>query len=145
MTRAWSALMVAVAVAGCTPDPVDSPFHEIRTDSAPLTTRFPAIGTPVSARWVTWHSEDAAVPGPTTYWIDAVLTLNPQTTATLTGLDPTAQGRTPSVAEALRPEVSDGPFLTGPALDAAMSAHGWTAGAYLDAARNQLVLNAFDD
>ena len=104
------------------------------------------IGVPEQVSWVTWNSASRGVPGPTTYWIDAVITLAPQTTSTLLrDVAPAAQGRVPSVQDALRPAVPPGPFLSGTALNEALSTSGWSSVAYLDDERNQLVLSAIDD
>lgn len=100
----------------------------------------------MAVTWVTWNSASGGVPGPTVYWIDAVVTLASQTTAALvTDRQPAAEGETPAVAEVLRSSVSPGPFLTGIALNKALSTSGWATTAYLDPARNELVLNAIDD
>lgn len=119
--------------------------REIRTDTQPLTSRFPAIGAPVSATWVTWNNADPRVPGPTTYWIDAVITLQPQTARALADLEPAAQAPLPEIADEIRAAVSDGPFVTGAALNNALSTPGWAATGYLDDARNLLVLSATGD
>src|SRR5262249_36335117 len=59
---------------------------QIRHDCEPLTKRFPAIGHPISARWMGGslgggsHSRVSDfVPGPTDYWIDAVIELESDT------------------------------------------------------------------
>ncbi|MCL2490908.1 MAG: hypothetical protein FWF36_09375, partial [Propionibacteriaceae bacterium] len=46
-----------------------------RTDLEPLTKRFPLLGSPVAAIWYSGQMGDDSIPGPTTYWIDAVVTL----------------------------------------------------------------------
>ena len=57
---------------------------DIRHDLDPLTSRFPLVGHPLSALWVTWHSASGGVvPGPATYWIDAVITLEWRATTAL--------------------------------------------------------------
>ncbi|MDG4664286.1 hypothetical protein [Mycobacterium sp. 236(2023)] len=143
MTRPAALLLCGLLVA-CAPDaPVAD--REIRTDTAPLTERFPAIGEPLTVSWVTWDSATGGAPGPTTYWIDAVVTLAPQTTKALEALKIAAQGKAPEVADELRPAVAGGPFLTGEELDGALSTTGWMATGYLDPARNLLVISAIDD
>lgn len=136
--------MLCGVAAACSSPPADI-VRETRTDTAPLTSRFPAIGTPVGATWVTWNNADPRVPGPTTYRIDAVITLQPQTARALADLTNPAQVPPPEVAPEIRVEVSDGPFATGPALIDALSTPGWAATGYLDSARNQLVVSATGD
>ncbi|MDA2894442.1 hypothetical protein PDG61_26280 [Mycolicibacterium sp. BiH015] len=140
-----AALLLCGVLAACSPSSVEQAERELRTDTEPLTSRFPAIGTPVSATWVTWNNADPRVPGPTTYWIDAVITLQPQTARALADLAPATHVSTPEVAEEVRAEVSGGPFVTGTALNGALSTPGWAATGYLDDARNLLVLNAVGD
>ncbi|QZY47815.1 hypothetical protein [Mycolicibacterium austroafricanum] len=140
----WVVALVAACAVACSPAPAVDVPSEIHSDTAPLTRRFPAIGVPEAVAWVTWTNASRDVPGPTTYWIDAVITLHPQAAAAL-ARDTTAEGRMPDVAEALRSAVGPGPFVTGAALNEALSTDGWTATGYLDRRRNQLVLNAVDD
>ena len=137
--------LLLLASVACGPDL--PPEHiETRSDYAPLVQRFPVIGVPQQVMWVTWNSASRDVPGPTTYWIDAVITLAPQTASALArDFAPTGQGRVPSVQDALRPAVPPGPFLSGAALNEALSTSGWSSVAYLDDERNQLVLSAIDD
>ncbi len=49
----------------------------MRTDLEPLTKRFSALGGPVSATWMSGTMGDARVPGPSTYWLDAIVELAP--------------------------------------------------------------------
>ena len=119
---------------------------EVRHDLDPLTKRFPEIGTPTFAAWATWNSATGGFPGPTTYWIDAVVTLEPATTEALVGrYQPTAQDKVPHVQQLLQAEVPAGPFVTGAALDKALSTSGWRSSAYLDRQNNRLVISAIDD
>src|SRR6478609_3826266 len=49
----------------------------VRHDPKPLTKRFPGLGVPVSVTWQSGTMGDPAVPGPSTYWIDAAAQLQP--------------------------------------------------------------------
>ena len=65
---------------------------ELRTDLEPLTSRSDAIGSPSSARWMSGTTGDDRVPGPSTYRIDAVISLDATTTESLRtefGAEPT--------------------------------------------------------
>jgi hypothetical protein len=122
-----------------TPPPPTGVRHEL----GPLASRFAQLGTPVSASWVTWNSSgiDDRVPGPSTYWLDAIVHLDPVTWLRLkTQYDPTDQGHRPDVQALLRSELSKGPFLTSAALDLAFTTPILASYAYLDAATNDLVL-----
>ncbi|MBD8078640.1 hypothetical protein IF651_06145 [Cellulosimicrobium arenosum] len=113
--------------------PAKNGTGEVRTDLEPLTTRFSALGTPVSATWLSGTVGDEDVPGPTTYWIDAVVELDPAVVQQLVAdTDPQETTGSPAVVGDLEDSLPDGPLLTGPALDAAFAESGFTATAYLD-------------
>jgi hypothetical protein len=140
------ALVAAVAVVGCQAEAepaVKAGTGQLRTDLDPLLSRFPVLGAPAGARWMSGTFGRADVPGPSTYWIDAVVTLDPSAVEQLmTAHAPAAEGRTPDVAEGMRAELPDGPFLTGDALDAAFDHERWHASAFLEPESGELVLVA---
>ena len=148
MSRPLACLLVCLGlVAGC--DPVDEPVAapppptEVRHDLGPITSRFAELGTPVSASWVTRDSNAPGdrVPGPTDYWLDAVVRLDPVTWLRLkTQYDPIEQGHRPEVQELLRSQLPKGPFLTSGALELAFTTPSLASYAYLDAEGNNLVL-----
>ncbi|WP_273736473.1 hypothetical protein [Mycolicibacterium septicum] len=125
--------------------------NEIRHDLEPLTKRFPVIGNPVSATWMsgtlgTQSDSRATVPGPSVYWIEAIIELEPATTDTLRSKYAlTATGETPHLNDNLRTEVPAGTFLTSPALDTALSNNDWRSTAYLHSSSNTLVMRSVDD
>ena len=53
----------------------NAPSGGLRTDSDPLTKRYAVLGTPRGVTWVSGTVGDERVPGPSTYWIDAVVVL----------------------------------------------------------------------
>ncbi|MCC8248673.1 hypothetical protein [Saccharothrix luteola] len=140
------ALVAAVALVGCqarAEPAVKAGTGQLRTDLDPLLSRFPVLGAPTGARWMSGTFGRADVPGPSTYWIDAVVALDPAAAEQLmTAHAPTAEGGTPDVVEGMRAELPDGPFLTGDALDAAFDHERWHVSAYLDADSGELVLVA---
>jgi hypothetical protein len=116
---------------------------ELRTDLEPLVTRFPVLGAPAGARWMSGTFGRADVPGPSTYWIDAVVTLPAAEVERMVSAHaPTAEGKAPDVVEGMRAQVPGGPFLTGEALDGAFDHERWHASAYLDQKSGELVLVA---
>jgi hypothetical protein len=118
----------------------------VRRDLGPLIERFPAIGTPTSAIWVTWNNATGGPAAPTTYWIDVVVTLAPTTAAELVAAHrPIDAGGRPTVQALLDSKVPAGPFLTSDSLDEALSTSGWRSSAYLDRDGRQLVISALDD
>lgn len=141
------ALVAAVALVGCQGQEQRPAVKwgpgEVRTDLEPLVQRFPVLGTPSAARWMSGAYGRADVPGPSTYWIDAVVTLSAADVERVEATyAPTDQGRSPDVVEGMRGRLPEGPFLTGDALDAAFAHERWYASAYLDRKSGELVLVA---
>lgn len=135
-----AAVLAAVALAGCpgpSPAPPTSPtIHKNapaggpRTDSAPLTTRYAVLGTPRAVTWLSGTVGDDRVPGPTTYWIDAVVVLAPSTAADLRSRGGDLTTRTVDVQPELAAAVPSGGLVGSDALDSALSSGGFrtTAG-----------------
>ncbi|MCL2490723.1 MAG: hypothetical protein FWF36_08420, partial [Propionibacteriaceae bacterium] len=112
----------------------------------PLTKRFPLLGSPVAAIWYSGQMGDDSIPGPTTYWIDAVVTLTPGAAAEIeAGYDLHITTDVPDVVEALRADVP-GDLWTSDSLAAALlkdgDAQSWTVKAYFSPTAGQIVLSA---
>jgi hypothetical protein len=114
---------------------------EVRTDLDPLTKRFSALGQPVSATWMSGTLGGDA-PGPSTYWIDAVVKVTPETAATLRAASPQPTTETPEVEDGVRSAVPAGRLLTSKALDALFAQGSFRATAYLAADSDTVVLVA---
>jgi hypothetical protein len=150
----WAATLVvaAVLVTACAGPSGDAPSEALRHDLGPLVSRFPGLGSPAEVAWTSWHNNSgrSAGPGPATYWIDAVVDLEPRRAEELRAT--ASDSGVPSVHDALRPHLPPGPFLAGPELNAAISGDPalepgvpgpeWTATGYLEATGTRLVLNA---
>ncbi|WP_225726561.1 MULTISPECIES: hypothetical protein [unclassified Nocardia] len=147
------ALAVAALVAGGCGAPSNPTPHErtgqvsedIRHDIDPLTKYFPLIGNPVAASWLGWSNASGAAPGPSMYWIDAVVELRPETAAALRARYAPAEPAAPAVKDALRQAVPDGPYLTGREFDIALGGSkqwGGNARGYLHHDRPLLVFQA---
>lgn len=81
----------------------------MRTDLEPLTKRFTTIGDPVSARWQSGTlGDDRTAPGPSTVWIDAVITIEPEVVETLRQKPVDDQGSTPDLVPDVAAEVPAG-------------------------------------
>lgn len=116
---------------------------EVRTDLAPLTRRFDALGEPVSAVWQSGTMSGGDAPGPSTYWIDAVVTLTEGQARTLNErYDPHRTQDVPNVTDAISAHLPGGPLLTGKSLNQAFRTSRFAAQAYLDLAAHQVVLVA---
>jgi hypothetical protein len=122
---------------------VKSGTGDLRTDLDPLLTRFPVLAGMTGARWMSGTYGRGEVPGPSTYWIDAVVTLPAGRVEQLVAAhSPTAQGKIPEVSEGLRAQLPAGPFLTGDVLNRVFTHERWSASVYLDPTTNQVVLTA---
>ena len=115
----------------------------VRTDVAPLTSRWPLLGDPVEAWWRGGTLGDSRAPGPSTVWIDAVVTLEPEvveawvaTYRLVPANDP------PDLVEGVASHQPAGPLVRADELDAAFHRGDWSARVYLDPAQRQLVLVA---
>lgn len=116
---------------------------EVRKDLEPLTKRFSVLGSPKTATWMSGTMGDSDVPGPSTYWIDAIVTLAPGEARALRSkyAATEAQGA-PDVIDGLRGKVPQGRLLASDALDSAFSQDGFSTKAFLDVEANQVVLTA---
>ena len=114
---------------------------DVRSDLEPLTKRFSALGQPVSATWMSGTLGGDA-PGPSTYWIDAVVELTPDGAAALRSTSPKPTTETPDVEDGVRPALPAGPLLQSEALDAKFAQGSFRAKAYLAADSDTVVLVA---
>lgn len=116
---------------------------ELRTDEEPLTKRFPLLEAPFEVQWMSGTYGDSRNPGPSTYWIDAVITLDDDQIDDLTAAySPAPTGQTPSVVDGMKEHLPPGPFQTSDALNVAFNEGRWWARAYLDPQSTKLVLVA---
>jgi hypothetical protein len=114
---------------------------ELRTDPEPLRKRFPELGATFEARWMSGEYGSGRAPGPTTYWIDAVITLPSDRVADLTAeFAPADTSDQPAVVDGLRSQLPAGPALTGPALDRAFAPAEGATRAFLYRTDSTLVL-----
>ncbi len=121
-------------------------FGDTRTDTAPLVKYFPAIGAAESAQWVTWNNASGRAPGPTIYWIEAVITLTPADADRLrNAYKPAPAPALPELESQIQQAVPPGRYTSGPELDRALGSGpewGGNATAYLHEGAPILVLSA---
>lgn len=122
---------------------VKSGSGEVRHDLKPLTDRFALFGPATTATWMSGTLGDDRVPGPSSYWIDAVVTL-PETDfeALRAQTDAQTTTDTPSVEQDLEAALPSGPFLRSDALDEAFSENGRASVVFLDDATDSVVLTS---
>ncbi|MRH89491.1 hypothetical protein GFY24_18910 [Nocardia sp. SYP-A9097] len=143
--------LIALAVFGCSTTSSDPTTrerttgvsNELRHDPETLQKYFPLIGTPVAVSWVGRNNSGGA-PGPTTYWIDAVVELDPATaTALRTRYASSESAEPPALPPAL--QVPAGKYSTNPDFDTALGSGaewGGTATGYLHTQSPILVFTA---
>ena len=144
-------LAICIAMAGCSPatrTPVAAEktgTGQRRVDTEPLTQRFPLIGDPVRVVWYSGTTGSGGAPGPSTYWIDAVITLDAATAAQIRDsydLKPTND--VPEVADQLKPDIPSGLWASAE-LNTALVQGGdppFTASAYYSPSSQQIVICA---
>lgn len=116
---------------------------ELRTDLAPLTSRFGLLESAESATWLSGRMGDDSVPGPSTYWIDAIVTL-PEADYQALLDDYRAVGTTtaPVVESPLDEQLPDGLYLASPELDAAFSQDAFRSTVHLSTDGQTLILRS---
>jgi len=148
------ALVVVCLLSGCSPTPgagtptrATAASHEgtgeVRHDLAPLVDRFPQLQGAESATWLSGTLGDGRVPGPTTYWIDAVVVLDPSSYAALRAkADASAESADlPDLDPGLDASLPAGPFARADALDQEFSAAERSTAVFLDDATSSVVLS----
>ena len=162
-TLVATAVVVAGLLAGCATSPspdrttaasgaasdsaTRSGTGEIRHELGPLTDRFPQLATALSATWMSGTMGDERVPGPSTYWIDAVVVLDEAGYAELRALAPGEAGSSeeaelPDLDAGLDDALPPGPFVRSSALDDAFSQDGRVTQVFLDDATSSVVLTS---
>jgi hypothetical protein len=117
---------------------------QLRTDAEPVLKRFPLLGRPLALQWMSGTLGDSRVPGPSTYWIDAVADLPAEHAAWLRQNYGLAAGSSATAAPAgllppLQALLAPGPWQSSRELDAALSQQGFVVRAHLQGDRLVLV------
>ncbi|MFI2753288.1 hypothetical protein ACGIF2_07620 [Cellulomonas sp. P22] len=121
--------------------PTKSGTGEVRHELEPLVSRIPALSAATDATWLSGTLGDSRAPGPSLYWIDAVVVLPDEAADGMrASLDLEPAAGAPEVADGLEATLPEGDLLQGDALDEAFSAGDWQTTAYLEAQGNRLVL-----
>ncbi|MGV0834889.1 hypothetical protein [Mycolicibacterium thermoresistibile] len=152
-----AALLAGFGVVSCGPVPQNAQHNEdaaatataesepnpVRHDLEPLTKRFPALGTPVAASWISGEMGDPRVPGPSTYRLDSIIELTPETVATLVEeYRPVPTTEQPDVWPTLTDALPGSSYLPSDALDGAFSSARLSARAFLAADAPVVVITA---
>jgi hypothetical protein len=138
--RLGVALALALAVAGCqskdtTGSDMTSAIEtaEVRTDRNPIADRFPRLGSFVDTHWVGGRVGDDRAPGPSTYFIEAVVTVSPEDVARLGskyGFNPAPAAPQPPAS--LVPFVEgSGPWSTSTELEEGFGPSDWVSDVFI--------------
>lgn len=135
-----AALLLSSCTSGSGASPVSSSFlpsatrsepGPVRHDTEPLTKRFAALGEPAAVTWQSGTTGDSSAPGPSTYWIDAAVHLDPTVAAGLRATSGLSDAPLPELPVEVLAAAGPGRWQTGDALDAAFSTAGFGTEAYL--------------
>ncbi len=150
--RACVAALVASAVllGGCrSTDPTPLPAATkrldggLRSDPAPVLQRLPGLPQPRTISWASGVFGDPRNPGPSTYWIDAVVTLAAPDAARLAPMATEPRPAPTDLASPVAALLPAGDLLGSASLDAAASpVTGWGARVYLVEGTSTLLITA---
>ena len=149
--RAQFALGIVLTLTSCQPqqqEPVADappPALVVRHEVAELVRTFPALGTPVSASWITWGNTggDSEPSTLKLKWIDAVVQVTPATmNAFVTQHESEDTELRPAVQKVLEPDLPPGPFRTGVELNMLFGADRRSSRVFLDPPQNTVVIQS---
>jgi hypothetical protein len=109
---------------------------DVRSDDAPLLKRFALLGQPQSVKWMSGTMGDGEAPGPSTYWIDAIVRLSSAQVTEMEqryALTLVASSVAPDVQAGLRKFLPQAPWKSSEALNAALSQGGFKVKAFVSA------------
>ncbi|MEW2477971.1 hypothetical protein AB0876_00100 [Mycobacterium sp. NPDC049093] len=120
--------------------------NPVRHELEPLTKRFPALGSPVTASWVSGDMGDPQAPGPSLYWIDSIVELSPAVANDLkTRYRAVPTANQPDVWETLRGVLPQGGLLGSEQLNAAFTSTRIKSKAYLAENSPVIVITAIGE
>lgn len=103
-----------------------------RTDVDPITKRWPQLGGIQEAHWVGGTLTDDGAPGPSSYFVEAVVVLAPADVARLTSQHHFAPAPTrPDPPASLKPYVREGNWLSDGEVDQAFTPPQWVSQIYV--------------
>ena len=103
----------------------------LRTDREPIQKRFPQLGAFSEVHWLGGRLGDDRAPGPSTYIIEAAVTLTPTDAAALRERYPFRTSSEPQPPEPLSGHLTGDGWTASPELDSALASSEWVARVYL--------------
>ncbi|ORA27822.1 hypothetical protein BST13_29810 [Mycobacterium aquaticum] len=120
--------------------------NPVRHDLEPITKRFPVLGSLMSGAWVSGDMGDPSVPGPSLYWIDAVVELTAETANDLKQqYQPVPTTAVPKVWNTLTELLPKGGYLASDQLDAAFTTTKLKSKAFVAADAPVVVISAIGE
>jgi len=135
LPRRWI-ILGALAIAGCAAKKEDGAVDKqgdgvLRDDLEPLVRRLPKLAGTTAASWTSGTLGDSRVPGPTLYWIDAVVELDEGTIAAARAIPSDEVELPDDLHDTVRSRAPEGPFVASQQLDQFFSDGAWHAKAWL--------------
>ncbi len=142
--RGLLAAALALTMTSCSQKKGEQPVKQgdnvLRHDLEPLIKRLPVLADAPSASWASGTLGESRAPGPSLYWIDAVVELDDATYSQAEAIGGAVTPLPDSLHELVRPEASDGAYASHSGLDEFFSDGGWQATAYLHTMKPVVVL-----
>lgn len=133
--RTALAALLGLGLVACSPERDGDTGKQIdgglRHELEPLTERIPVLTDAEAAIWVSGTLGDDRAPGPSSYWIDALVDLDEATCAALAGLKALPATLPTDIHEEILPHVPQIVFSTSSELDAFFSHEGWQTHAFV--------------
>ena len=138
LRRLLAVLITGLVVAGCqssepTGEQVATGIEnaQLRTDREPIQKRFPQLGAFSEVHWLGGRLGDDRAPGPSTYFIEAAVTLTPTDAAALRERYSFQTSSEPQPPEPLSGYLTGDGWTASPELNSALASSEWAARVYL--------------
>lgn len=136
------AAVAGTVLTGCSDNPSNNEREpdptEMRTDIEPLVGRVPSLGSDFTAQWFSNTTFDQRAPGPSTYWINALVTPAEGVEDLIDG-EPLSPS-TPDVREQLVEILPECDWQSSTVIDRAWGPLDWDTNVWFCQERDQLVI-----
>ncbi|WP_159498775.1 hypothetical protein [Microbacterium sp. 18062] len=142
LTGVVVALLAVLCAAGCSAETSSTKnvSGDLRTDLETVVSRFPVLAGASSIDWVAGTLGIREAPGPSLYWIDAVVTLDDDHLERLVAGSDLEPGDAPEVHELIAEDLPAGPYLRSSKLDSTFSTGEYRSTVAIDQDAGVLVL-----
>lgn len=116
---------------------------KVRNELASIAARFPMLKNAKSIQWTSGVMGDPAMPGPSLYWIDAVIRPDAGLLEKISQLEGLAHAQPPGDTHpAIQRLIPEGRYQTLPELDGLFTHGTWLCKAYFEPSQNLVLLLA---